>query len=466
MFDDLPVDVTSKSSLSGDSSQLTAEGMLLQLADGTTVACNSSAERILGYTASQIQQWSNTDFPWQMIHEDGSSVSYQTHPAIVALQTGKPCLNVVMGFYQPSGKLVWLRLNSQPLFQANRSSPYAVVTSFYDITQQKLQQSGKHSLVEVTSENLLQHQALLNTAREALRHSEELFRLAINHIPDVFVIYDAQRRFQFVNQAGLTLSGKQPQDLLGRTDDQVFPPEVTASYLPILQRAIETKTEQTGECTITLPDTEPYTIVVQYVPMLNIQGEIQQILGITYDITERKQKELKLQQNALYDSLTGLPNRVLLTENIKYSLQQAQQKNDYLFAVLFLDIDGFKEINDSLGHLQGDQLLVAIASRLSNCIRSVDIAARLGGDEFVILLVGIKNLSDAIQIAERIQQELAHPCKLDGQEVFISASIGIALSSTLDYDLPEDLLRDADMAMYRAKTQGKARYELFTTDLE
>ncbi len=455
MFNSLPVDFTTQTMLGGDSSQI-KQGILLHLADGTTVACNASAESILGYTASQIEQWSSSDYPWQMIHEDGTSVSYQIHPARLALETGKPYFNVVMGLYQPSGKLVWLLLNSQPLFQANQTSPYAVVTSFYDISEQKLQQS----------ETLTSHQALLNTAREALRQSEELFYLAINHIPDVFVIYDAQRRFKFVNQAGLTLSEKKLEEFIGHTDDEVFPPDVTANYLPILQRAIETKTEQSGEFTINLPAKEAYTIITQYVPLLNSQGEIQQIMGITYDITERKRTELQLRQNALYDSLTGLPNRALLIENIKNALQQAKQKEDYLFAVLFLDIDRFKKINDTLGHLQADQLLVAFARRLSICIRSLDTAARLGGDEFTILLAGINDVLDAIQVAERIQGELASPFEVDGQKLFISASIGIAVSSTLDYDVPEDLLHHADKAMYRAKAQGRGCYELFNSDDE
>ncbi|MEH2208613.1 MAG: EAL domain-containing protein [Nostoc sp.] len=183
------------------------------------------------------------------------------------------------------------------------------------------------------------------------------------------------------------------------------------------------------------------------------------------EINERKQVEEQLRHNAFHDALTGLPNRAFFMESLKHTLQRAKRQKNYLFAVLFLDLDRFKVINDSLGHLKGDQFLIAIANRLEVCIRSTDIAARLGGDEFTILLDEIQNVSEAIKVAERIQQELTLPLELNGQEVFTTASIGIALSSTVDYDQPENLLRDADTAMYRAKALGKARYELFNQEM-
>ncbi|MDZ7954293.1 MAG: EAL domain-containing protein [Nostoc sp. DedQUE09] len=183
------------------------------------------------------------------------------------------------------------------------------------------------------------------------------------------------------------------------------------------------------------------------------------------EINERKQVEEQLRHNAFHDALTGLPNRAFFMESLKHTLQRAKRQKNYLFAVLFLDLDRFKVINDSLGHLKGDQFLIAIANKLGVCIRSTDIAARLGGDEFTILLDEIQNVSEAIKVAERIQQELTLPLELDGQEVFTTASIGIALSSTVDYDQPENLLRDADTAMYRAKALGKARYELFNQEM-
>lgn len=186
--------------------------------------------------------------------------------------------------------------------------------------------------------------------------------------------------------------------------------------------------------------------------------------AIARDITERKRAEAQLREYAFHDPLTKLPNRALFMERLEYALHKIRRDRDYLFAVLFLDLDRFKVINDSLGHSCGDQLLVAIAHRIKNCLRPTDTAARLGGDEFTILLEDIKHITDAIRVADRIQNELKLPFTLGEYEVFTTASIGIALSHS-GYDLASDLLRDADIAMYRAKTHGKARYEIFNTEM-
>ncbi|GAB1541017.1 hypothetical protein NUACC21_36860 [Scytonema sp. NUACC21] len=301
-------------------------------------------------------------------------------------------------------------------------------------------------------------------AELALRLSEERFRLAIENIPDTFVIYDAHRRFHFVNAFGVRRSGHPIEALIGYKDEEIFPPEVTNSYLPLLQKTVETRTLQTGECQISLPGADPFTLVVTYVPLLNERGEIHQILGITHDITERKRVESQLHHDAFHDTLTGLPNRALFMERLKCAVEQAKQQEDYLFAVLFLDLDGFKVINDSLGHLLGDQFLIAIASRLKVCLGPRDTVARLGGDEFTVLLEGLQDVRDALCFADQIQQALSLPFYLDGQEVFSTASIGIALSE-IGYDRPEDVLRDADTAMYQAKALGRARYKLFNSDM-
>lgn len=163
---------------------------------------------------------------------------------------------------------------------------------------------------------------------------------------------------------------------------------------------------------------------------------------------------------AFHDSLTGLPNRAMFTELVKAEIESSSRRGAGMFAVLFLDLDRFKNINDSLGHTHGDLLLVAFAERLERTLRPFDTLARFGGDEFAILVSGMSDATDAVRIAQRIQDELSQPFMLDKNSAFATASIGIALSSS-GYDRPEDILRDADIAMYRAKENGKARYEVF-----
>lgn len=178
------------------------------------------------------------------------------------------------------------------------------------------------------------------------------------------------------------------------------------------------------------------------------------------EINERKLLEDKLLKMAHYDALTNLPNRVLFMQRLEQTLTYAKQHSNYQFAVLFLDCDRFKVVNDSLGHLAGDELLVALARRLETLLNKNDMIARLGGDEFAFLLTEVEAITCATQVAEQILQALALPFSLKRQDVFINASIGIALGN-FSYEQPEHLLRDADTAMYRAKIFGKGQYRIF-----
>ncbi len=177
------------------------------------------------------------------------------------------------------------------------------------------------------------------------------------------------------------------------------------------------------------------------------------------DITDRKRAETQLVHDAFHDALTGLPNRALFTDHLKLALARTQRKPDYLFSVLFLDLNRFKVVNDSLGHIIGDQLLMEIARRLQACLRPTDTVARLGGDEFTILLEDLKSHDEAIEVAERIQEALKLPFDLNGHVVSSTASIGIVRNT--GYEKAEFILRDADTAMYQAKSRGSLRPEVF-----
>jgi diguanylate cyclase (GGDEF)-like protein len=189
-------------------------------------------------------------------------------------------------------------------------------------------------------------------------------------------------------------------------------------------------------------------------------GNATRIAGSQTDVTDRKLAFEQLTHDAFHDSLTELPNRALFMDRLERSLRNAKRHPEQLFAVLFLDLDRFKVINDSLGHLIGDQMLIAVAQRLKMTLRSIDTVARVGGDEFAILLENMDSATDAARVARRIHEELSVPFEIGEDEMYTTVSIGIALSTT-GYERPQDMLRDADIAMYRAKSQGKARHEVF-----
>ncbi|MCC5658057.1 EAL domain-containing protein [Nostoc sp. XA010] len=186
--------------------------------------------------------------------------------------------------------------------------------------------------------------------------------------------------------------------------------------------------------------------------------------GVLLDVSDRKHAQELITHNALHDPLTDLPNRTLLVERLELAINRAKRAETYRYAVLFLDLDRFKVINDSLGHLAGDQLLKTIAQKLKTHLRGVDLVARIGGDEFVILLEDISGLEKAIQITERILTDFQTPLILNDSKVVISTSIGIVLG-TKDYSQASDLLRDADIAMYRAKAEERSSYKIFDIEM-
>ncbi|HLO48527.1 MAG TPA: PAS domain S-box protein [Kamptonema sp.] len=308
-----------------------------------------------------------------------------------------------------------------------------------------------------------------------LQESEERYRSLVELSPEAIAVY-SEGKIAYINAAGARLVGaRSAQEMIGFPIFNLVHPD----YLEIVKVRIQQVQEENKK------------INLMEEKMIRLDGKIidVEIAGIpaTYrgkaatqiiirDITERKRAQQQLLHDAFHDALTQLPNRALFIERVGQAIRRSKQQPDYKFAVLFLDLDRFKIVNDSLGHTVGDQLLVAIARRLTSCLHPSDTAARLGGDEFTVLLEGIQSLGDATIVANKLNQEFAQPFNLEGHELFTTVSIGIVFSqgdsntSNDDdgryqycpmYNHPEDLLRDADIAMYRAKALGKARHEVF-----
>lgn len=300
---------------------------------------------------------------------------------------------------------------------------------------------------------------------EVLRESQQRYQKLYDFAPDAYFSIAADGTIKSANQFSADYLGYSTEELVG-TSTWLTVYEADREWVQQRVASIFSKKLATTEMELrkVRKDGSVFWVRERNQLLFDEGGTPIELHMIGRDITERKQAEEQLRQNAFHDALTGLPNRALFMDRLGQAVEHAKRHEDYLFAVLFLDLDRFKAINDSLGHLLGDQLLIAIASRLKACLRPTDTVARLGGDEFTILIEDIEGVSDAIKVANRVQAELSLPFDLGGQEVFTSVSIGITLSAT-GYDQPEDLLRDADIAMYRAKNQGSARYEIFNPDM-
>ncbi len=371
---------------------------------------------------------------WQMIHPE--DLPEMRASVMESAQTLQPWFHA-WRIITPSGCEKWLEAAGRPTQQANGDIIWD--TLILDVSDRK-------------------------RAEAALRESETRYRLLAENMNDLVCLHDLDGRYVYVSPSCEALLGYRYQEMLGQDPYEFFHPDdrervyqeahsptLEGKSVPITYRIRHKSGAYIWFETLTKP-------------ILDATGNVIQLQTTSRDVTERIQVQQQLQYDALHDALTGLPNRQLLMERLELSIHRAKRLNAYQFAVLFLDLDRFKVINDSLGHLAGDQLLIAIAQKLQTTLRSIDLVARLGGDEFVILLEEIDHIQEAIRATERIFAMLQSPILIENREVYTTSSIGIVLG-TKDYEQASDLLRDADIAMYRAKRNGKARYEIFNTEM-
>ena len=298
-----------------------------------------------------------------------------------------------------------------------------------------------------------------------LPSEKQQMKAIINSMGCAVVVTDTDGYIQMINPVASALTSWQ--------QDEAYSKDI-AEVLSLVDKDTEEKIENLAtkvmkvgrvlqlpeNCILIAKNGTKIPIGDSVAPIRNDDGNITGAVFVFQDITQRKQTEAQLHRNAFYDALTALPNRVLFHDRLRQAFERGKRRHNYRYGVLFLDLDGFKGINDRFGHRMGDDFLVAIARRLESSLRSGDTVARFGGDEFTVLLEDIKDVTDATNVARRIQDTLKLPLHLNGYEILTTASIGIALNSS-NYEQPENLLRDADIAMYHAKKQGKARYAVF-----
>jgi PAS domain S-box-containing protein len=321
-------------------------------------------------------------------------------------------------------------------------------------------------------------QLQLQRMRRELADGNQLFQLITENAADMIAVVDGAGHRLYNSPAYQKVLGYSAEELSSGTSiDQVHPSD-RERVLRATQRARVTGKGQTLEYRMRDKQGAWHDLESTASPVPNASGNVERLVVVNRDVTERKRAEEMLAHNALHDSLTGLPNRDLFLDRLQHALTRARRHSDYKLAVLFVDVDEFKVVNDSLGHAAGDELILQISQRLGVNFRETDTLARpamareadapanshglarMGGDEFTVLLEDVASPSDAIRVAQRIQQRLAIPFEISGQKLVIASSVGVALNDN-SYVQAADMMRDAEIAMYRAKQSGKARCEVF-----
>jgi diguanylate cyclase (GGDEF)-like protein/PAS domain S-box-containing protein len=300
-------------------------------------------------------------------------------------------------------------------------------------------------------------------AMDALRESENKLRTLIESMTEGLLQVDTNDRIQFVNKCFCEMVDYTEEELIG-TDWSRLLFDEERDLIKQISDSRGKGLNDTYEIRLQKKSGEILWMIVGGAPIKNAEGATIGWIGTFTDITDRKRAEEQLLYDAFHDGLTGLANRALFMDHLQMTIARGRSRHSNHYAVLFLDLDRFKIINDSLGHAKGDELLKFIARRLESCIRTGDLVARLGGDEFVILLTELVEANEVILVAERILEELKTPFNLGGREIYITTSIGITLSES-GHTRAEDMLRDADIAMYRAKAKGRAQYQVFNQEM-
>jgi diguanylate cyclase (GGDEF)-like protein/PAS domain S-box-containing protein len=399
--------------------------------DGQIASWNKGAMQIFGYTAEEVLGRN-----YAMLFSDEDSASGRPNAELVAsLEWGKASVD---GWHvRKDGSRFWCTDTVQTVHDQS-----GAVTGFTKVVR------------DFTDHHL---------AIERLRESEERLRLLIEGVTDYAIFsVDPHGFITIWNSGAEHVFGYREHEVLGEHFSLVYTADAIARGVPeaelVTATALGLATDEdwhvrrdgqrfyaTGQTTRLRPDED---------------GRPRGFVKVAHDITARNNAVQSITRQAFRDDLTQLPNRAFFCDRLRLAIARSKLQPLLRFAVIFIDLDRFKIVNDSLGHTIADSLLVHVARTLERCVRPEDVVARLGGDEFTILLTDIHGVDDATRVAARVHAELAQPVKLDQNEVFSTASMGIAVSSPA-YEQPEQILRDADTAMYEAKSRGRARHVVF-----
>ena len=329
-------------------------------------------------------------------------------------------------YIRSDGRVVWAMLNVS-LVRDSEGSPSHFVSQYQDVTQRK-------------------------ETEEALRRSEERYRNVVEKQTELVCRFSPNLTLTFVNNAFCRFFGKRSEELVGsRFLDHVY--EVDHAYYEeqLVRLNPKSPTSNIEERAFTPGGVR--WLQWTDTAIFDVDGRIVEYQSVGRDVTERREAEERLEHQAFHDHLTDLPNRQLFVDRLGHALERTRRQQNRV-AVLFMDLDEFKVVNDSLGHEAGDLLLTVVAKRLRRCLRPEDTLARFGGDEFVVLIEAVDDPAQAVQVAERITEELRRPLIMEGRELYVIASIGISLGEARTHD-PDGLLREADTAMYRAKDEDR-----------
>ncbi|WP_347989520.1 diguanylate cyclase [Methylomonas sp. AM2-LC] len=409
-----------------------AHGVVYQNKNGHIISANPAAEHILGLSLDQMQGRTSMDPRWGAIHEDGTPYLGELHPTMIAIKTGKPVYDVVMGIKQPKlEQPVWIKVYATPILKKGTEEVDYAYSTFEDITDRKRNE-------------------------EAIRENSLRLKTILDNLFTYVALLDSNGVVEEINKATLERTGYRREEIIGQyfCDAPLwnYNDEVRSQLIAAINAAKLGKSSR-YDVVVKLND-ELVPIDFQISPVLDNSGQIIGLLPTAVDITERKFLEEELKRQAHLDYLTELPNRRRFMEQCKVELSRSQ-RYDLTLSILMLDIDKFKSINDIYGHQAGDLVLKKLALIFQKVLRNIDIAGRMGGEEFAIILPET-DIEEALLIAERLREIICatEVCLANGLNIDFTVSIGIATLVDNNTNI-EILVNEADKALYRAKQAGR-----------